>query len=223
MCSNQAFAQEQIEVAVQWTTDSPESLQSAADPQMVQAKLREALPDVYLAAGLPENLNAGVTIEGTIRSLTASRLPLTTSLQQTTQIGTVPPQTTQFNSNQPQTTQFNTNQPQTTPPPVPVKPGTTQEVAAAADNSPVIIASLVVGVVGLVGLVAWALLRKKPSADKEVFGGAPTIPVKIVRPALLHPDYEEAIPVVHDEGDPYPPGAQNKKKVVRIVIRKTAT
>lgn len=212
-CSTRAFAQEQIEVAVQWTADSPESMQSAADPQAVQAKLRAALPDVYLAAGLPENLNAGVTIDGTIRALTASRLPLTTSQQHTTHIVTVPPQSTQFN----------TNPPQTTPSPGPTKPDTSQEVATAADNSPVIIASLVVGVVGLVGVVAWALLRKKPSADVEVFSGAATIPVKIVRPALLHPDYEEAIPRTHEKDDPCPPEAQGKKKVVRIVVRRPPT
>lgn len=109
-----------IEVNAKVLTDTPESLAAASNPKSLQAQLRDSMDVVYYTAGLPTDLQAGVSVEGSIQN--AVVIPGTSS------------------------------SPTTTPRPV---------IDGGSDNSPVLIASLVVGVVGLLGIAAWAVLRSR--------------------------------------------------------------
>lgn len=170
-----------LQVDTQWISDSPQEDAAASNPQALSSVLAQSMGGVYNAAGLPADLGAAASVDGQIVGApTAAPPPATTTTS-------APPPPTS---------------PKTTAAAPPPPPGATTTEGDSGGGSAILVASLVVGAVGLVGVVAWAMMaRGKSSSSKE----APAvIPARIAPPPsyVPGPQPEPTAPPAY-----YPPAA----------------
>lgn len=181
-------AAQEVQVNTQWISDSPEADAAVSNTAALSSSIEQGMGMVYHAAGLPADLGASASVDGRVISSGSAPRPAPTTTARA---------------------------PPPAPPPPPPPPSSESD---AGGGSTILIASLAVGVVGLLGVVAWAVMAKggnknskKESATERV------IPARIRPPPNSYepdpqPTAPPAPPVYYEPPAPpvyYPPPQQN--------------
>lgn len=191
-----------VVVSTQWSLDPPQAESLAQQPEVLKQRLRDSMGSVYLASGLPQDSIVDVgPAEMALKFIpgsTTSGIAVTTAAPATaapvTAVPAGPP------PGGPKATTAASGQP-------PAGSSSSNNGSSSSDDggaSVVLIFSLVIGVVGLLGVFAWACTRRgRPYQQPKC--EPPTIPVRIDRTPAYSPPapsaqivYYTPIPTQHD-------------------------